>query len=113
MRADALRDEVVATMAAISPDAYRVGARAVWLADQRERLDGIGVPTLVIVGDQDRITPPMLSRDLSSRIAGANLVEIDGAGHLSNIEQPAAFNAAVDQFLAEYRAIKLNRYRRL
>lgn len=97
---DALRDEMVATMAAISPDAYRVGARAVWLADQRERLDGIRVPTLVIVGDQDRVTPPMLSRDLANRIASSRLVEIHGAGHLTNIEQPAAFNAAADQFLA-------------
>ena len=98
--ADALRDEVAATMAAINPDAYRVGARAVWLADQRDRLDGIAVPTLVMVGDQDRITPPMLSRDLVSRIAVANLVEISGAGHLANLEQPAAFNAAIDEFLA-------------
>jgi 3-oxoadipate enol-lactonase len=97
---DALRDEVVETMAQISPDAYRIGARAVWLADQRDRLDGIHVPTLVIVGDQDHITPPMLSRDLVSRIAGSSLVEIAGAGHLANIEQPAAFNAAVDQFFA-------------
>ena len=96
---DALRDAVVDTMAAISPDAYRVGAHAVWLADQRERLDSIHVPVLVIVGDQDHITPPMLSRDLTSRIAGSSLVEIAGAGHLTNIEQPAAFNAAVDQFL--------------
>jgi 3-oxoadipate enol-lactonase len=97
---DALRDEIVATMANISPDAYRIGARAVWLADQRERLDSIEVPTLVIVGDEDHITPPMLSRDLVSRIAGSNIVEIARAGHLANIEQPAAFNAAVDQFLA-------------
>jgi len=99
--ADALREEVVATMAAINPDAYRIGARSVWLADQRDRLDGIAVPTLVIVGDQDRITPPMLSRDLVSRIAGSKLVEIGGAGHLANIEQPAAFNAAIDDFLAD------------
>ena len=98
--ADPLRDEVVATMSEINPDAYRVGARAVWLADQRERLAAIAVPTLVIVGSEDRITPPMLSRDLVSRIAGAQLIEIAGAGHLTNIERPAAFNAAIDQFLA-------------
>jgi 3-oxoadipate enol-lactonase len=98
---DALRDELVGTMAAINPDAYRIGARAVWLADQRDRLDGIAVPTLAIVGDQDRITPPMLSRDLVNRIAGARLVEIPAAGHLANVEQPAAFNTAVDEFLAE------------
>jgi 3-oxoadipate enol-lactonase len=96
---DALREAVVDTMAEISPDAYRVGARAVWLADQRERLDAIHVPALIIVGDQDHITPPMLSRDLVSRITGSSLVEIAGAGHLTNIEQPAAFNAAVDQFI--------------
>ena len=99
--ADTLRDEVVATMSTINPDAYRVGARAVWLADQRERLAAIAVPTLVIVGNEDRVTPPMLSRDLVSRIAGAQLIEIAGAGHLTNIERPAAFNAAIDQFLAE------------
>ena len=99
---DDLRDEVVATMAAINPDAYRAGARAVWLADQRDRLDQIAVPTLVIVGDQDRITPPMLSRDLVSRIAGSRLVEIGGSGHLANLEQPAAFNAAIDRFLTDF-----------
>jgi 3-oxoadipate enol-lactonase len=99
--ADALRDEVVATMSEINPDAYRIGARAVWLADQRERLDAINRPVLVVVGDQDHITPPMLSRDLASRIAGAKLIEIGGAGHLPNVEQPAAFNAAIDVFLTE------------
>ncbi len=96
-----LRGEVVETMAAIDPEAYRIGARAVWLADQRERAAAIRVPALVLVGDEDRITPPALSEDLAATIPGARLEIVAAAGHLSNAEQPAAFNAAVDRFLTE------------
>ena len=49
-------------MGRIDPEAYRLGAAAVWLADQRDRAAAIDVPTLVLVGDEDRITPPALSR---------------------------------------------------
>lgn len=96
-----LRAEVIATMAAIDPAAYRTGAEAVWLADQRARAAAIGVPTLVTCGTEDRITPPDLSADLAALIQGAGLEMIDGAGHLANAERPAAFNAAIDRFLAE------------
>lgn len=96
-----LRTEVVETMAAIDPEAYRIGAEAVWLADQRDRVAAIRVPTLVLVGDEDRITPPALSQELAALIPGARLKTIDGAGHLANAEQPAAFNAAIDLFLSE------------
>ena len=95
----ALRAEVVETMAGIDPTAYCVGANAVWLADQRERVRQIAVPTLVICGEADAVTPPALSKDLAATIPGAELVLVDGAGHLSNIEKPAAFNAALDRFL--------------
>ncbi len=97
--ADALRAEVVETMARIDPAAFRIGLDAVWLADQRERVAAIAVPTLVIVGEEDRITPPALSRELAQAIAGAKLQVIAGAGHLANIEQPAAFNRIVEQFV--------------
>ena len=95
-----LRAEVVETMAAIDPAAYRLGAAAVWLADQRERAWAIAVPTLVMCGSEDRITPPALSEELAGLIPAARLAFIDGAGHLANAEQPAAFNAAIDDFLA-------------
>ena len=97
----ALVAQVIETMAAIDPAAYRQGAEAVWLANQRERVAAVAVPTLVIVGSEDSITPPALSRDLADMIRGARLVEIAGAGHLTNIEAPAAFNRAVAGFLNE------------
>jgi len=96
-----LRAEAVDTMAAIDPEAYAIGARAVWLADQRDRAAAIRVPTLVLCGDEDGITPPALSEELAALIPGALLELIADAGHLANAEQPAAFNTAVDRFLAD------------
>lgn len=96
-----LREEVVATMGAIDPKAYRIGAEAVWLADQRDRAAAIGVPTLVLCGDEDRITPPELSKDLAGLILGSRLELIAAAGHLANAEQPVTFNRAVDRFLID------------
>ena len=96
----ALRSEVIETMAAIDTDAYRRGAAAVWLADQRDRAAAIAVPTLVVVGSEDRITPPALSEALAALVPGAKLRTIEAAGHLANIEQPADFNVIVDEFLA-------------
>lgn len=95
-----VRTEVVETMSAIDPAAYRIGAEAVWLADQRDRVTAIDVSTLVICGAQDLATPPTLSEQLASSIDGAQLVMIAGAGHLSNLEKPLEFNAAVESFLS-------------
>jgi len=96
----AVRSEVVETMSRIDPAAYRIGAEAVWLADQRARAGAIAKPTLVLVGNQDLVTPPELSSDLADRIPGARMQVIENAGHLSNLEQPDAFNRAVDEFLS-------------
>lgn len=93
--------DVIETMSAIDPAAYVVAARAVWLADQRDRAAAIGVPTLVLVGDEDSITPPALSENLAALVPGATMHIIPAAGHLANIEQPADFNAAIDTFLAK------------
>ena len=66
-------------------------------------LESIAVPTHVVVGDEDTLTPPAMSREIARRIPGARLTIIEGAGHLSNIEQPEAFNRAVLDFLIEHR----------
>src|SRR5207244_13416371 len=87
-----VRSEVIETMARIDPAAYRIGAEAVWLADQRERVREIRVPTLVLCGDEDRITPTKLSEELAKLIPGARLGLIERAGHWSNMEQPDEFN---------------------
>ena len=66
-------------------------------------LESIAVPTHVVVGDEDTLTPPAMSREIARRIPEARLTIIEGAGHLSNIEQPEAFNRAVLDFLIEHR----------
>src|SRR4051795_4468369 len=51
----AVRSEVIETMARIDPAAYRIGAEAVWLADQRERVREIRIPAIVLCGAEDRV----------------------------------------------------------
>lgn len=97
----AIRSEVVETMARIDPAAYRIGAQAVWLADQRDRARNIDVPALVICGSEDKVTPPGLSAELVDLIPGARYEQIEGAGHLSNLEKPQEFNRLVTEFMAD------------
>lgn len=96
----AIRSEVVETMARIDPSAYRIGAEAVWLADQRDRAARIGVPTLVVCGADDKVTPPELSVELARIVPGARYEEIPGAGHLSNLDKPHEFNRILEEFIA-------------
>jgi len=95
-----VRQEVIATMARIDPEAYLIGARGVWLADQRERVRAIRVPTLVLCGTEDKPTPPELSVELAGLIPRARYEPIDRAGHLTNLEQPDTFNRLVADFLS-------------
>jgi 3-oxoadipate enol-lactonase len=67
--------------------------------DAQALLSSIRVPTLVLVGDEDTLTPPALSEEMHRNIPGAELVVIEGAGHLSNLEQPDRFNDALGRFL--------------
>jgi 3-oxoadipate enol-lactonase len=97
----AVRSEVVKTMAKIDPAAFRIGAEAVWLADQADRAQKIRTPTLVLCGAEDRITPPTLSRALTHLIPGARYEEIERSGHLTNLERADAFNALVEAFIRE------------
>ena len=96
-----LRREVIDTMAAIDPSAFRLGAAAVWLADQRGRATAVEVPTLILCGDEDVVTPPALSDKLGRLIAGSRVETIPASGHLANAEQPELFNAAIDRFLTD------------
>jgi pimeloyl-ACP methyl ester carboxylesterase len=69
-------------------------------ADSTDLLASIACPTLVIVGEQDALTPPSLAQEYAAQIPGAQLVVITNAGHLSNLEQPEAFLQAVRGFLS-------------
>lgn len=68
--------------------------------DATPHLKQIAVPTLVIVGRDDALTPLPLAEKLTAGIPGAKLVILERAGHLSNMEQPEGFNEAVRAFLA-------------
>jgi 3-oxoadipate enol-lactonase len=70
--------------------------------DASPGLADITLPTLVIVGEQDRVIPPVNGRNLSSKIPGAQLVEIAGVGHLSYMEEPEKFNQSVLAFLSAH-----------
>jgi 3-oxoadipate enol-lactonase len=95
----AIRSEVIETMARIEPESYSIGAKAVWLADQRERAAAIRVPTLVLCGTEDRVTPPALSNALTKLIPGAHYAAVERAGHLANLERAGEFNTLVGAFI--------------
>lgn len=67
--------------------------------DVRERLPAIACPTLIICGDEDQMTPPKFSQSLHSQIAGSQLLLMPNTGHMAMLEDPAAVNTALRQFL--------------
>jgi 3-oxoadipate enol-lactonase len=79
-----------------------VGALEAMIArpDSTPTLATIDVPTLIIGGSEDVATPPKDARALHAAIPGSRLEILHQAGHLSNLERPAAFNTVVTEFLA-------------
>jgi pimeloyl-ACP methyl ester carboxylesterase len=69
--------------------------------DQTATLAGVRVPALVMAGARDKITPPEEHRAMAAKLARGRYVEVPDAGHLSNLENPDAFNAALGEFLGE------------
>ena len=68
--------------------------------DASDMLAGINVPTLVVVGEHDTLSPPAEMRGIAEQIPGAEFALIPAAGHMSPLENPGAFNAALIRFLA-------------
>jgi 3-oxoadipate enol-lactonase len=69
--------------------------------DSTPTLATICVPTLVVVGEEDGLTPPAEARKIADGVRGARLVTVPGAGHLPCIENPAPFTAALEAWAAE------------
>ncbi|WP_181703334.1 alpha/beta fold hydrolase [Chthonobacter albigriseus] len=92
-------EKLVASIAAMSAEAYVEAARSVFTADVVELMRAIRVPTRVVVGSRDQRTPPRLSEEIAGLIAGSDLQVIEGARHLANLDRPDGFHAAVDPFL--------------
>ena len=73
----------------------------------RDRLDStstladIDVPALVLVGEEDALTPPLAAKEIVAGLTEGRYAEFPGAGHLSPLERPAEFNEEVLVFLHE------------
>jgi 3-oxoadipate enol-lactonase len=93
-------ERVRALVLASSTDAIAGAIRALMTRpESTPLLETVHVPTLIIVGAEDTVTPPTAAQALQRRIAGSELVEIPAAGHLSNLEQPDLFHQALASFL--------------
>lgn len=91
--------EVRALIAGGTPAGVAAAQRGMALRpDSFPTLGTIGCPTLVVVGEQDTLTPPAESEKMAAAVKGARLVKIPGAGHLPNIENPEPFNRALAEF---------------
>jgi 3-oxoadipate enol-lactonase len=86
-------------MASVPEATYRATMLALMGFDLRKMLEDISVPTLVLSGSRDKNAPAPMMAKMATFIPSAAYVELEGAGHLVNLERPEAFNAALDQFL--------------
>ena len=100
---DLARRQLWDSIAALHKDSYLKTIEASLSFDRSAEIDRISVPTLLLYGEHDRLTPPTVGKALHERIAGSEFTVIEGAGHLSNIERPEAFNAALLAFLVKHR----------
>jgi 3-oxoadipate enol-lactonase len=86
-------------MASVPEASYRAMMLALLGFDQRKALANISIPTLVLSGSKDKNAPAPMMAKMATYIPASTYVELEGAGHLVNLERPKAFDAALDQFL--------------
>ena len=86
-------------MLSCSPDALQLDFMACNEFDIMSRLGNIALPTLVLVGTEDRMTPPKFGRYLADHIPGAEFVSVDGAGHMLALERPQTVGETIAGFV--------------
>jgi len=86
-------------MACVPEATYRATMLSMLGFDQRNSLKNIVVPTLLLSGSKDKNAPAPMMAKMATYIPSAKYVELEGVGHLANLERPGAFNAALDSFL--------------
>ena len=93
--------ETIRAMMAAAPVEGIVGALDAMIArpDSTSTLATIEVPTLIMVGDEDTLTPPAESQSMRAQIRGSRLEVISEAGHICNLERPSAFNHVLSEFV--------------
>ena len=95
-------EELVQSIDRIREDSYRKTLEASVAQDRDAPIENIRAPTLIVAGEEDKVYPPELARGMASRIPGAELATMKGAGHLANIEQPEEFNRILLAFLKRH-----------
>ena len=98
-------EEAVTILSSLRPSSYLKTLETVTRFNSFPRFESVKAPTLVIVGEHDRIATPEYARQMADRIPGARFRILSGVGHLSNMENPTAFNEAVLEFLAPLAAL--------
>jgi pimeloyl-ACP methyl ester carboxylesterase len=93
-----LRNELSAIVFGFHPVGFRLMSLSSAEVDTRDLLPSVDVPTLLLWGDDDRRSPLQVAKQFRAAISGAELAIIPNAGHLSNMEQPNAFNGHVRRF---------------
>ena len=88
-----------AVLLAIDPQAFQAVCKILQEADLEPLLHRMHVPTLVVCGEFDQATPPVLNKSIADKTAGARYVELPGCGHCPPLEQPQAFLAAIKDFV--------------
>ena len=96
-------EDTVASLRAVHRESYLKTVEASVAQDLAAPIENIRAPTLVVTSDEDRLYPTAIAQDMVRRIPGASLAVIEGAGHLSNLEQPEHFNQVVLGFLSTRR----------
>ncbi|HYF52656.1 MAG TPA: alpha/beta fold hydrolase, partial [Salinarimonas sp.] len=97
----ALKAVVTGMKDALGPEVFARQQRAIAARpDSRPDLPGIEIPTLVLVGAEDAITPPEVAREMAEAIEWASLVVVPDCGHLSTLEAPGPVNDALAAWLA-------------
>lgn len=88
---------------AADPEGYAASCDALAAADLRAQATEVGAPCLVVVGTADAATPPADAQELRDLVPSAGYAELDGAGHLANLERPEEFTRLVADFLTDDR----------
>ncbi|MFA9430244.1 3-oxoadipate enol-lactonase [Egicoccus sp. AB-alg2] len=86
------------------PEGYAASCDALAAADLRSVVGEVTAPCLVVVGTADEATPPDDARELRAHLRDGDYVELPGAGHLANLEQPVTFTRLVTDFLSRTHA---------
>ena len=92
-------DERKQVLMEIDPRAFQAACKILQEADLEKMLHRMQVPTLVVCGEFDQATPPVLNKAIADKVAGARYVELAGCGHCPPLEQPQAFLAAIEDFV--------------